>query len=379
MRPAEAHPTVEPLVLAAGRDPRAPLPRARPGRPLRLPRGDGARRRSRPETGESFSEDIGDDNPVAIYVPGTHAHGYEALTDASSLPRHRGVRRRRPGRARHPLGRPARRISGARHRRSSRNETSRVLITGAGGQLGVALAQVFPDADARTRDELTSPLPRSTSGRASFCMRRPGPRWMTRRRTPRKPSWSNVQGTRNVVAAARRSSTTRRTTSSTEQRASRMSSPTSRIRSRCTDARSSRGSARSARAGSSAPRGSSAGRARTSSGRCSSSARNRTRWRSSTTSAARRPSSVIWRKRRKCCPGASSRHVPRGRRWRVHLGGARRGDLRRGEPRLPRAPITTAELGRPAPRPANSVLRSERGAPELPHWREGLRACLARL
>ena len=41
--------------------------------------------------------------------------------------------------------------------------------------------------------------------------------------------------------------------------------------------------------------------------------------------------------------------------------------------------ITTAELGRPAPRPANSILRSERGAPQLPHWREGLRACLARL
>jgi len=42
--------------------------------------------------------------------------------------------------------------------------------------------------------------------------------------------------------------------------------------------------------------------------------------------------------------------------------------------------ITTQELGRPAPRPAYSVLRSEReGAPQLPHWREGLRACLARL
>jgi dTDP-4-dehydrorhamnose 3,5-epimerase len=32
-------------------------------------------------TGETFSEDIGDENPVAIYVPGHHAHGYEALTD----------------------------------------------------------------------------------------------------------------------------------------------------------------------------------------------------------------------------------------------------------------------------------------------------------
>jgi dTDP-4-dehydrorhamnose reductase len=42
--------------------------------------------------------------------------------------------------------------------------------------------------------------------------------------------------------------------------------------------------------------------------------------------------------------------------------------------------ITTAELGRPASRPAYSVLRSEReGAPQLPHWREGLRACLDRL
>jgi dTDP-4-dehydrorhamnose reductase len=42
--------------------------------------------------------------------------------------------------------------------------------------------------------------------------------------------------------------------------------------------------------------------------------------------------------------------------------------------------ITTVELGRPAPRPAYSVIRSEReGAPRLPHWREGLRACLERL
>ena len=42
--------------------------------------------------------------------------------------------------------------------------------------------------------------------------------------------------------------------------------------------------------------------------------------------------------------------------------------------------ITSAELARPAQRPANSVLRSERPeAPRLPHWREGLRACLRRL
>jgi dTDP-4-dehydrorhamnose 3,5-epimerase len=33
------------------------------------------------ETGDTFTEDIGDDNPVALYIPGHHAHGFEALTD----------------------------------------------------------------------------------------------------------------------------------------------------------------------------------------------------------------------------------------------------------------------------------------------------------
>jgi dTDP-4-dehydrorhamnose 3,5-epimerase len=32
-------------------------------------------------SGETFTEDIGDENPVAIYIPGIHAHGFEALTD----------------------------------------------------------------------------------------------------------------------------------------------------------------------------------------------------------------------------------------------------------------------------------------------------------
>ncbi len=35
-------------------------------------------------------------------------------------------------------------------------------------------------------------------------------------------------------------------------------------------------------------------------------------------------------------------------------------------------PITTAEAGRPAPRPAFSALESERPIPRLPHWAEGV-------
>ena len=33
------------------------------------------------DTGETFTEDIGEDNPVALYIPGRHGHGFEALTD----------------------------------------------------------------------------------------------------------------------------------------------------------------------------------------------------------------------------------------------------------------------------------------------------------
>ena len=33
------------------------------------------------ETDETWSLDIGEENPVAVYVPGRHAHGFEALTD----------------------------------------------------------------------------------------------------------------------------------------------------------------------------------------------------------------------------------------------------------------------------------------------------------
>ena len=33
------------------------------------------------ESGETFTVDIGDENPVGVWIPGRHAHGFEALTD----------------------------------------------------------------------------------------------------------------------------------------------------------------------------------------------------------------------------------------------------------------------------------------------------------
>jgi dTDP-4-dehydrorhamnose 3,5-epimerase len=33
------------------------------------------------DSGQTFTLDIGDDNPVALYIPGYLAHGFEALTD----------------------------------------------------------------------------------------------------------------------------------------------------------------------------------------------------------------------------------------------------------------------------------------------------------
>ena len=33
------------------------------------------------ETGETWTADIGDENPVTVYIPGRLAHGFEALTD----------------------------------------------------------------------------------------------------------------------------------------------------------------------------------------------------------------------------------------------------------------------------------------------------------
>jgi dTDP-4-dehydrorhamnose reductase len=42
-------------------------------------------------------------------------------------------------------------------------------------------------------------------------------------------------------------------------------------------------------------------------------------------------------------------------------------------------PIDTSQYPVPAPRPAFSVMRSERGAPTLPSWRDGLREFMSEI
>ena len=192
-RAAEAGPAGEPRALAAGRDPR----RCTTTSAARTTSSSASQGMVRVvvldrETGETFTEDIGDENPVAIYVPGTHAHGYEALTDCLfcylvTEEYDAG----RPRRARRSLGRSrASSTSGARDRRSSRTRDSGrgVLITGAGGQLGHALAEAFPRRARLTRARLgRAPSRRrpALEASSSSCTRPPG-RTSTAPRTIRR-------------------------------------------------------------------------------------------------------------------------------------------------------------------------------------------------
>ena len=71
------------------------------------------------------------------------------------LPRHRGVRPRRPRRAGHPLERPSGRrpLEHAIAASLRAGQGRGALITGAGGQLGAALAERYPEAAALAREQ----------------------------------------------------------------------------------------------------------------------------------------------------------------------------------------------------------------------------------
>ena len=163
------------------------------------------------ESGETFSEDIGEDNPTAIYIPGIRARLRGADGLPVPLPRDRGVRPGRSSTARHSLGRSARRrpVEHTDADPFAAGRRRRVLITGAGGQLGRALAERSPGT-RWSRSGVPSGTWRchrrvGSGGSTSCCTPLPGRTW-TARVEPQEAAAVNVGGgeRRSARCAARR-------------------------------------------------------------------------------------------------------------------------------------------------------------------------------
>ena len=296
------------------------------------------------------------------------------------LPRHRGVRPGRSGRAHAALERSSGQapVEHRRARSSPRRDSRASSITGAGGQLGAALAEAFPWAAryAHAQWELDARPPTSASGRSiSFSTLPPGPTSTVPRQTSRRRGRQRRSARSGSCSSERRSSTTRPTTSSTDASGAVRRVRRARARSPPTGARSSTASGRSAtgwivrtlvavRLDGSQLRPDDA-RARPRAGR----------------GARRRRPARLPDLRRAISPrrpGASSssvRPLPRGRGRRLHLGRFRGGDLRGGGPRLPRRarsrPRSSAARRRGPP--TRCCAARSPTTPRLPHWREGLR------
>ncbi len=124
----------ERLLLPPRRHPRPALPRAWPGRPLRLP--DAAWPASSCSTARAarlHRSTSARRTPSRSTSTGAIAHGFEALTDLHLLlPRHARVRPGRPGRARDSVGRPAREAPLEHAIADPVGAGSRILLTGGG-------------------------------------------------------------------------------------------------------------------------------------------------------------------------------------------------------------------------------------------------------
>src|SRR5262249_34403095 len=139
-------PAVEPRLVPARRHPWVALPRAGPERPLCLPWGNGARcrpgsRQRRGVHGRHRRRQPGDG--LRSGPAGPRLRGADGLP--VPVPRHPGVRRRRPGRTRGSVGRSTRQASleHAIAHPVQPGQGRSVLVTGAGGQLGRALVEAF--------------------------------------------------------------------------------------------------------------------------------------------------------------------------------------------------------------------------------------------
>ena len=337
-----------------------------------------------------FTEDIGDDNPVALYIPGHHAHGFEALTDLLfCLPRDGGVRPGRPRRARDPVGRPSRQApmehadtdplgpgqppSRPDHGRRRPARRARSSSAFAGDDV-VALTR----GDWDVRD----PAPASLA-RPDLVLHAAA--WTNvdgAEDDPQGAAEVNVGGTGTPPSSARRSSPSRPTTSST------VASATPYVESDSPNPLSAYGRTKlhgEAAAGEGAwivrsswlfgPTGHNFVRTMLRLGAERDEVAVVDDQRGSPTYVGHLAAAT-----RELVDGGAPFGV-----WHVAADGdCTWADFAEAifeeaglDCRVRR--ITTAEFGARAPRPAMSLLRSEKGAPELPHWRDGLSACLAAL